>query len=177
MKGAEEHKAPDPTPAPLTDAGQCGEFQGEAPTDKQGLEKVYAQGDTYIRGDTLYAAGSHTARDWCDDATEVPFWGDARGAERYQAAEKVLNENPNVKRVVGHSLGGSVALELQKRHKGLASRTYGAPVWGPFREGQKEVWHGGELSELSGPREILKWVRQQHHQVEPIHVGVALACL
>ena len=75
----------------------------------------------------MYVAGSHTARDWYDDVTKVPFWGDVRGAERYQAAEKALSVHQNVKRVVGHSLGGSVALELQKRHKGLAERLCGTP--------------------------------------------------
>ena len=134
MKGGEE---PTSTAPPSNDAGVGGEFQGEAPTDRQGLERAYAQGDTYIWGDTLYIAGSHTARDWYDDVTKVPFWGDLRGAERYQAAEKVLKEHPNVKRVVGHSLGGSVALELQKNHKGLESRTYGAPVWDIFGENKK----------------------------------------
>ena len=49
----------------------------------------------------------------------------------------VRKENPNVKRVVGHSLGGSVALELQKNYKGLESRTYGAPVWDPFGEDKR----------------------------------------
>ena len=43
-------------------------------------------------------------------------------------AEKALRFKPNIKRVVGHSLGGSVALELQKHHPELMSRTYGAPV-------------------------------------------------
>jgi pimeloyl-ACP methyl ester carboxylesterase len=38
---------------------------------------------------------------------------------------------------VGHSLGGSVALELQKQHPNLTSRTFGAPVWDPFGEDNK----------------------------------------
>lgn len=101
-------------------------------TDAEGLSRAYSQGDTYARGDTLYIAGSHTAKDWYDDVTKVPFYGDLRNATRYQAAEKALKANPNIKRVVGHSLGGSVALELQKQHPQLQSRTYGAPVWDPL---------------------------------------------
>lgn len=77
-------------------------------------------------------AGSHTAKDWYDDVTKIPFWGDLRNSTRYQEAEKALNANPNIKNVVGHSLGGSVALELQKNHPNLTSRTYGAPVFNPF---------------------------------------------
>jgi pimeloyl-ACP methyl ester carboxylesterase len=101
-------------------------------TDAEGLSRAYSQGDTYARGDTLYIAGSHTAKDWYDDFTKVPFYGDLRNATRYQAAEKALKTNPNIRRVVGHSLGGAVALELQKQYPQLKSRTYGAPVWDPF---------------------------------------------
>ncbi len=107
---------------------------GEPITDKTGLENAYAQGDTYANGDTLYIAGTHNLQDVFDDVSKVPFWGDARQAARYQAAEKALEANPNIKRVVGHSLGGSVALELQKNHPGLDSRTYGAPVWDPLSQ-------------------------------------------
>jgi len=126
-------------------------LKGETITDKEGLERAYQQGDAYAYGDTLYVAGSHTARDWFDDVTKIPNWqnapagfsnatdimqmipgaGDLRNAERYQAAETALKANPGIKRVVGHSLGGSVALELQKNYSGLESRTYGAPVWDP----------------------------------------------
>ena len=40
----------------------------------------------------------------------------------------VLDANPQLTRVVGHSLGGAVALDLQKRNPSLHSVTYGAPV-------------------------------------------------
>ena len=80
----------------------------------------------------MYIAGSHTGQDWYDDATKVPFWGDLRDSARYTAAEKALSEHPEVTNVVGHSLGGSVALELQKGRKSLKSRTYGAPVFDPL---------------------------------------------
>ena len=41
--------------------------------------------------------------------------------------------NPQVKEVRGHSLGGAVALELQKNYPDIeASRTYGAPVFNPL---------------------------------------------
>ena len=39
-----------------------------------------------------------------------------------------ITNNPNIKRVVGDSLSGSAALELQKHHPALKVRTYGAPV-------------------------------------------------
>ncbi len=106
--------------------------KGDGITDAEGLQRAYSQGDAYPHGNTLYIAGSHTAKDWYDDVTKVPFWGDVRNATRYQQAEKALKANPNITRVVGHSLGGSVALELQKNYPHLQSRTYGAPVWDPL---------------------------------------------
>ena len=84
--------------------------------DREGIQRAYNQGDSYIRGDTLYVAGSHTATDWYDDVTKVPFWGDLRNAYRYKQADKMLKANPQVHNVVGHSLGGSVVHELQKNH-------------------------------------------------------------
>jgi len=42
------------------------------------------------------------------------FGGDLTNSTRYKEAEAALKANPNIKRVIGHSLGGSVALELQK---------------------------------------------------------------
>ena len=82
-------------------------------SEAEGLEKAYAHGDYFIHGKTMYIAGSHTKKDWYDDVTKVPDWGDLRQSTRYQAAEKALKENPQVTHVVGHSLGGSVALQLK----------------------------------------------------------------
>ena len=99
-------------------------------TDAQGIERAYQQGDYYIHGDTMYIAGSHTAKDWYDDVTKIPVWGDLRNSTRYQAARDALMENPQIKNVIGHSLGGSVALELEKNYENItSSRTYGAPVF------------------------------------------------
>lgn len=105
--------------------------------DAEGLQRAYEQGDAYPYGDTLYIAGSHTLKDWFDDVTKVPFYGDLTQSTRYQQALKALKANPDITRVVGHSLGGSVALELQKQYPNLKSQTYGAPVWDPFGEDLK----------------------------------------
>ena len=97
-----------------------------------GLDRAYEQGDSYTRGDTMFVAGSHTARDWYDDVTKIPFWGSVRDSERYQQADKMLKANPQIRTIVGHSLGGSVAHELQSAHPGLKTVTYGSPAisWG-----------------------------------------------
>jgi hypothetical protein len=100
--------------------------------DREGLDRAYQQGDAYTRNTTMYVAGSHTARDFYDDVTKIPFWGDVKNSERYQQADKMLTANPQIRTITGHSLGGSVALELQRAHPGLKTVTYGAPSvsWG-----------------------------------------------
>ena len=65
-------------------------------------------------------------------------WGDLRNSERYKNALQTLKDNPQVKQVVGHSLGGAVALELQKQYPDLNSRVYGAPVFDP--SGVERLW-------------------------------------
>ena len=111
-------------------------------TDAEGLARAYAQGDAYTHGTTTYIAGSHTARDWFDDFTKIPFWGDSHKIYRMQMAQKALAANPQTTRVVGHSLGGAVALQAQKDNPKLASRTYGAPVWDPFGTDNTERGYG-----------------------------------
>ena len=63
-----------------------------------------------------------------DDALLVGHMGHLTKSERYINAEKALKTHPYIKLVVGHSMGGSVCLELQKHYPRLLSRTYGAPV-------------------------------------------------
>ena len=60
----------------------------DAITDSEGLRRAYEQGDYYVHGRTMFIAGSHTARDWFDDFTKVPAWGDLRNSERYQKNKK-----------------------------------------------------------------------------------------
>ena len=90
----------------------------------------------------MYVAGSHTARDWYDDVTKIPFWGDVRKSERYQQADKMLTANPQIHTIVGHSLGGSVAHELAVAHPGLRTVTYGAPSlsWRSGGERYRKAW-------------------------------------
>ena len=104
--------------------------------DEEGLANAYndktAKGVYYDPNTrTEYVKGSVTGRDWYDDFTKVPF-GNTRDSERYQQADKayddLLANGKVVDRVVGHSLGGSVALDMQKNRGIPQSRTFGAPV-------------------------------------------------
>ena len=100
-------------------------------TDSEGLQRAYAQGDYHIHGKTMFIAGSHTLRDWYDDFIQIPVYGDIRNSERYQKVLDVFRNRGEIDTVVGHSLGGSVALEFQKNYPDRIkkSRTYGAPVF------------------------------------------------
>jgi hypothetical protein len=80
-----------------------------------GIDKAYDSPNTgylYNNGDTLYIGGTYSGRDVYDDA-KVPF-GLTRYSKIYIDADKLLKEHPEIKNLSGHSLGGSVALELEK---------------------------------------------------------------
>jgi hypothetical protein len=96
---------------------------------------------------TLYVRGSVTTQDWIDDVTKIPNWGDSRDIEMYKNAkstyDRLISQGKPVDRVVGHSLGGSVALQLQKDKDIPYSRTFGAPVMqlSPFEHNAERYRH------------------------------------
>ena len=98
--------------------------------NKLGLGKAYASDNsTHIDGDTLFIAGTKTARDVFSDWIKIPL-GLTKYTKRYKEAEDVLKANPNVKKLVGHSLGSAVSDELRKQHpdKQLEIKAlYGSP--------------------------------------------------
>ena len=98
--------------------------------NKLGLDKAYKSNtSTHIDGDTMFIAGTKNLKDWYDDITKLPF-GLTKHADRYKDAEKALKENPQIKNLVGHSLGSSVSDELRKQHsdKKLELKAlYGSP--------------------------------------------------
>ena len=97
--------------------------------NKLGLGKAYASDNsTHIDGDTLFIAGTKTARDVFSDWIKIPL-GLTRYSQRYKEAEKVLAANPQVKNLIGHSLGSAVSDELSKRNgdKQLKTTLYGSP--------------------------------------------------
>ena len=83
---------------------------------------------TAVSDDKMAVAGSQTKRDWYDDFTKIPFYGDVRKAERYQQLNIALTKHPETKQLIGHSLGSSVILEKQKYYPNLETITYNAPV-------------------------------------------------
>ena len=88
----------------------------------------------YIKGDTMYVAGTDNKQDVWDDITKVPAWGKLTDSARYNMVKPVLDKNPEIKKLVGHSLGGITALRLQEQmpERKFEVTTYGAPVMGFF---------------------------------------------
>ena len=94
------------------------------------LRQAYKKpGDwTATSGDKMAVAGSQTAKDWYDDVTKVPFWGDLRRSDRFGELNTALLKHPETKQLIGHSLAGAVALEKQKYYPNLETVTYNAPL-------------------------------------------------
>ena len=79
--------------------------------DSEGLNKAYASDHkVYVEGDTLFIAGTSSLGDVIDDGS-IPL-GMTNRTTRYEQASKTLSKSPQVKRVVGHSLGGVLLLPL-----------------------------------------------------------------
>ena len=83
--------------------------------NENGLSKAYNNHNkVHVDNDTLYIAGTSNLRDVYDDITKIPIWGSIKDSQRYKDAKTVLDLNPNITNLVSHSLGSSVALELEK---------------------------------------------------------------
>ena len=63
----------------------------------------------------MFLAGTSNLQDVWDDL-KIPF-GLTRFSQRYHDADNLLEKDPQVQNIVGHSLSSNVSLELQKRHK------------------------------------------------------------
>lgn len=108
-------------------------------TDAQGLDRAYSlDNGIHIHGDTAFVAGTKSLGDAYDDL-KIPFHMTSR-AQRYQDLEKTLKNNPQVKNLVGHSLGGATVLEYQKNNPNLNLRTitYGSPSFSLSSNGNEE---------------------------------------
>lgn len=78
----------------------------------------------FVQDNTMYVAGTKSVKDALDDVL-IPMQL-TRFSDRYISAATMAKET-KPDRVVGHSLGGAVALELGPKI-GAKTETYGAPV-------------------------------------------------
>ena len=121
--------------------------------DEAGIAKAYADttypGVYYAKTRTEYVKGTVPSNmsDWYDDFSKIPAWSDIHDADRTKMAEAayqdLIKQGKPVDRISGHSLGGSVALQLQKDHGIPFSRTFGAPVMqlSPFERNAERYRH------------------------------------
>ena len=99
-------------------------------SNSQGIKMAYDKDNKiYVKGNKMYIGGTVSANDWKQNFTMLKT-GQIRNMDRYREAKRVLEENPQVNKLYGHSMGGSVVLELNKEFpdRNLWTRTYDAPV-------------------------------------------------
>ena len=95
-----------------------------------GIKMAYDRDNkVYVRGNKMYVGRTVSANDWKQNFTMLKT-GQIRNMDRYKEARRVLLENPQVDTLLGHSMGGSVVLELNNEFtdKNFKTRTYDAPV-------------------------------------------------
>ena len=109
--------------------------------DRRGLWNAYDSPDgVYKSGSTLYIAGTggkdgSLTRDIMDDLLLVPT-RNVKHSEKYQDVVKYLKGNPDVKRLVSHSLASAVVNKInQEMPDRFSSTTYATPTIKKKRKG------------------------------------------
>jgi hypothetical protein len=111
--------------------------------DRKGLWNAYDSPDgLYKTGGTLYIAGTggkdgSLNRDIMDDLLLVPT-RNIKHSEKYQDVMKYLKANPDVKRLVSHSLASAVVNQINNDMPDrFSSTTYATPTIKPKRKGKQ----------------------------------------
>ena len=102
-------------------------------SDQDGLNKAYNTEDGLFEDretNTLFIAGTRNMSD-VGEWWKIPAFR-TKDSAIYGRAKKYLDEHPYISNLVGHSFGGSAALQFQKDDKKYKTRTYGAPVFDPI---------------------------------------------
>ena len=112
--------------------------------DRQGLSNAYSSPNgLYKTGSTLYIGGTGAkdgsiTRDIMDDLLLVPT-RNLKHSEKYQDVIKYLKDNPDVKRLVSHSLGSAVVNKINEDMPDkYATTTYATPTIKPKRKGKQD---------------------------------------
>ena len=112
--------------------------------DRRGLWNAYdSPAGLYKTGETLYIAGTggkdgSLTRDIMDDLLLVPT-RNVKHSEKYQDVMKYLKENPDVKRLVSHSLASAVVNKInQEMPDKYTSTTYATPTIKRRRKGKQD---------------------------------------
>ena len=112
--------------------------------DRRGLWNAYdSPAGVYKSGSTLYIAGTggkdgSLTRDIMDDLLLVPT-RNIKSSEKYQDVMTYLKENPEVKRLVSHSLASAVVNKINEEQPNrFATTTYLTPTIKPRRKGKQD---------------------------------------
>ena len=115
--------------------------------DRQGLKNAYASpSGLYSTGKTLYISGTtgkdgSITRDILDDLIHLPT-RNAEQTEKYKDVMNYLKNNPQITRLVSHSLGSAVANTLNENFPNrFQTTTYATPAIKPKRRGRQDPKH------------------------------------
>ena len=139
-----------------------------------GLNNAYSNDNkVYVKGETMYIAGTSDLKDAFDDISKIPFYGDIKNSTRYNQAKKLLETNPQVQNLTGHSLGASIALQLQKDNSKYHTTTYGAPVLqlNPFTTGNRYRFKNDPISMFDNGAITIDSIRLNPHSYKNIDLN------
>ena len=115
--------------------------------DRQGLKNAYdSPSGLYKTGKTLFISGTtgkdgSITRDIIDDLIHLPTRS-AERTEKYKDAKKMLEQSPEITRIVGHSLGSAVVNTLDQNFPNrFETTTYATPAVKPKRKGKQDPRH------------------------------------
>ena len=94
------------------------------------MKIAYNKAEGYhIEGNKLFIAGTRDLRDVMD-WPKIPF-GTFKDSKIYKNIEPVFKDNQQIDYIVGHSAGGSAALELEKNYpdRKITTITYNSPIF------------------------------------------------
>ena len=115
--------------------------------DRAGLKNAYdSPSGLYKTGKTLYISGTtgkdgSITRDILDDLIHLPSRG-AERTEKYKDVMKMLEQSPEVSRLVGHSLASAVINRINELQPNkFETTTYATPAVKPKRKGKQDPKH------------------------------------
>ena len=115
--------------------------------DRAGLKNAYdSPSGLYKTGKTLYISGTtgkdgSITRDILDDLIHLPSRG-AERTEKYKDVIKMLEQSPEITRLVSHSLGSAVVNRINELQPNrFETTTYATPAVKPKRKGKQNPKH------------------------------------
>ena len=115
--------------------------------DRQGLKNAYdSPSGLYKTAKTLFVSGTtgkdgSITRDILDDLIHLPSRG-AERTEKYKDVMKMLEQSPEITRLVGHSLGSAVVNRINELQPNkYETTTYATPAVKPKRKGKQNPKH------------------------------------